>query len=162
MASPESVPVETKSFKEKYLDLQHIAREVLILHRRNQSLGPFAVQDGFLFAQGTLTLLALERFLRAILQDASDGDKFRSLLTRAFDSGLLEPPFEDRTIAIQRICDFRNALAHGNFGQAARAAGARSVREYLDTRFAAEARHMLEVVDKLMAQIDPATGLRRT
>ena len=64
-------------------------------------------------------------------------------------------------MGIERLCDFRNALAHGNFAQAARAAGVQSVREYLDTWFAGEAQYMLEVVDKLMTQIDPDTGRRK-
>ena len=153
------------AFKEQYQDLQEILREMRLLRSHNLTFRAGDSQEKILlFAEACVVLLALERFLRVILQKkATEQDTLPNLLEKATSRriGLLTLPGEERSELIRQVKDVRNTTLHGGFEQAARDAGCGGVAEYFQTQFASEVETMTELLGRLMAQIDPDTGLRR-
>lgn len=163
------------TFKDRYHDLQEIVRELTKIRTHNLKFKDGNPQDDlFLFAEASLCLLALERFLRILPSlAATDIDTLRTLLERATsrDAGLLnfvditsEQVVRDearRQRIIGEIADMRNTLQHGNYEQAAKQAGLGSPNQYFKTQFASEIENLYQIVDRLFAQIDPDTGARR-
>lgn len=154
------------TFKDRYLDLQHLVRELQVLRQHNLQFKEGDPQDGLLLsAEAALVLLVLERFIRAVLGgETTDRDTLHSLLQKATSKKrgpLLILLWDDQQDGIRRICAVRNTLLHGNYEQAAREAGCATVADYFKTQFAGEIEAMYKVVDDLFKQIDPETGRRR-
>jgi hypothetical protein len=125
MAELEGSETSGTSFKERFPDLQHVVRELLVLRKHNLKFKAGDPQGNLLLmAEALVTLLALERFLRVILTPAraTDSDTLYHLLEKAFAHRLLDVPGDDRALVIHQLKEVRNTLMHGNFEQAARGA----------------------------------------
>jgi hypothetical protein len=108
-----------------------------------------------------MVLLSLERFLRILPGvEATDSDTLPGLLEKATSESrqVLKLPAEDRKDAIRRIKDVRNTIMHGNFEQATRQAGLKSVEEYFKTQFAPEVEALYQIANGLVDQISIETG----
>jgi hypothetical protein len=117
----------------------------------------------FFFAEGTVVLLALERFLRMILGTAAtDRDTLPALLKKATSAPLnliVLPGRLDTQETIKRIKEVRNTLAHGNYEQAARQSGLKTKEEYFKTgTYIAEVEGLFKVLNRIIKQIDAGTG----
>lgn len=149
-------------FKDRYRDFQHIVRELFILREHNKSFKPDDPQDRLLlFAEASVVLLAIERFLRILPGvEAVDDNTLHSLLEKATSQSrkILHLSAKDRNDAITRIGKVRNTILHGNFEQAASQAGLKTVEEYFQKHFASEIEALFEILDSLVKQIDPETG----
>jgi hypothetical protein len=155
------------TFKEQHEELQHIVRELVLVRTHNLNFKAGEPQQNLLhFAEGLLVLLALERFLRAILgTKADDKHTLPSLLemaTSAKRNLLTLPGTWTREQAIEAITEVRNTLMHGNYEQAAKGAGSPDVRGYFKSgQYISEVEALFKLLDQLMQQIDPATGKPR-
>ncbi len=150
------------TFKDDHLDLQHLVREYVLLRQHNLQFKRGHPQDQILlFAEAAVILMALERFVRAILgADATEHDTLYTLLQKAVSRNLIRLPWDDQEEGIRKLKDVRNTILHGNFEQAAAQAGCTSVAEYFDTQFTAEIQRLGEIAEHLFGQIDPSTGVR--
>ena len=147
------------SFKDRHPEIQHLVRELHLLRGNNLKFKDGDPQDGLLmFAEAAIVHLLLERFVRAILNDAKDTESLYNLLQRAVSRGLIRLPWEDQQDGIRKIVSVRNAMLHGNYEQAAQNAGCATVVEYFRTQATPEGERMYQVVDYLFKQIDPVTG----
>lgn len=146
-------------FKEKFKDLQHIVRELCLLRKHNKSFKEGDPQDTLLlFAEASLTILCLERFLRIIPEiKASEVDTLYNLLERALSKNILNLKTQDKEY-FKKIVNVRNSILHGNFEQCARDYNLSSVEEYFKTQFASEIETLFLITDDLFKQIDPNTG----
>lgn len=149
----------TTTFKERHPEIQHLVRELHMLRAHNLKFKDGDPQDTLLmFAEAALVLLVLERFVRALLDDAEESDSLYNLLQRAVSRRLLSLPWEDQEDGIRKVVAVRNAVLHGNYEQAARLAGCVTVADYFKTQFAPEVERMYMVVEHLFKQIDAETG----
>ena len=149
-------------FKENYKDLQHIVRELMLLREHNKSFKEGDSQERLLlFAEASLTILCLERFLR-ILPDvnATESDTLYNLLERAISKNVLMLKTEEKEY-FKKIVKVRNSILHGNFEQCAKESKLSSVEEYFKTYFASEIETLFNITNELFKQIDPNTGRRR-
>lgn len=148
------------TFRERYLDLQHLIRELMLVRSHNLQFKEGDPQDRMLlFAEGALVVIVLERFVRAVLGDeASETETLHNLLQKAVAKGLLRVPWDDQQDGIRRMCAIRNTILHGNYEQAARQAGCATVVDYFRQQLTPEVEKMFHIVDDLMKQIDSATG----
>lgn len=152
------------TFKDRHPELQHLVRELFVVRENNRRFKPGDAQQGLLlFAEGALVCLALERFLRAILESRPTGDAtLYNLLQMALKEKLLELPWRDQDDGIQRLKEVRNTWLHGNYEKAAANAGCASTTEYFRTQFASEVEMMFKIADNLVLQINLETGKRFT
>lgn len=149
-----------QSFRDRHGEIQELVRELAVVRQHNLAFKEGDPQDALLlFAEAALVLIALERFVRAVLgADATDRDTLPNLLEKAVARDLLRVPWDDQQDGIRRIKDVRNTLLHGNYEQAATQAGCSSTTEFFKTVFASEVEVTFKILDNLMSQIDPATG----
>lgn len=148
-------------FKENYKDLQHIVRELILLREHNKSFNEGDSQERLLlFAEASLTLLCLERFLR-ILPDvnAKENETLYPLLERAISKNILILNTEEKDY-FKKIVKVRNSILHGNFEQCAKESKLSSVEEYFKLYFASEIEALFNITNDLFKQIDPNTGKR--
>lgn len=144
-------------FKEKYRDFQELVREHSLLRKNNLANAENQSQL-LLFAEGTLIILMLERFLRMLpALKAQDSETLRPLFKRAVDEKILVISDQHRN----DMLDIRNTILHGNFEQAAKQAKVSSKEEYFKTQYASEIEKFYVALDRLVDQIDPETGLRK-
>jgi hypothetical protein len=157
------VTMTAEPFKDAHRELQELVRELVWLRNHNRQFQEGDPQDNLLlYAEGAIVLIVLERFVRIVLGDeAGEKDTLHTLLQKALSKGLLRVPWDDQQDGVQRICDVRNALLHGNYEQIARKSGCASVAEFFKTQFASLIQRMFEIVGGLMQQIDRATGKPR-
>lgn len=150
----------TETFRDRYLDLQHLIRELVLVRDHNRRFKEGEPQDEvLLFAEGALVVIVLERFVRAVLGDnAGPTETLHNLLQKAVAENLLRVPWDDQQDGIRRICSVRNTILHGNYEQAAKQAGCASVRDYFSQQFTPEVDKMFHIVDDMVKQIDPTTG----
>jgi hypothetical protein len=143
-------------------ELFELLREHALVRGHNRSF-----QDGepqgtlLMFAEASLCLLTLERFLRVVLgTEATDHDTLPNLLEKATSARLakLKLNADDRARAIKEIGHVRNTLLHGNYEQAAAAAGVGSVSEFFGKIFASEIEALHCITADLIEQVDPATA----
>lgn len=128
--------------------LEALQRELSFVRQHNRASG-----EPLPFAEAALLLMTLERFLRLLPGlNAADKETLPQLLQRAVAIGTLRLPGGDDGSVIDGIRKFRNALLHANHEQVSRGR-----RDYLGGEL--DKLHML--VEGLIAQVDPATGLRR-
>jgi hypothetical protein len=155
------------TFKEQHEELQHIIRELVCVRRHNQTFRTGDPQENLLhFAEGLLVLLALERFLRAILTpEANETHTLPNLLEMATSAKrklLTIPGSWTRAQAIAAITQVRNTLMHGNYEKAASGAGSPNVRGYFTSgTYISEVEQLFQFLDALVKQIDPVTGRPR-
>jgi|SRR5262249_38150651 len=155
------------TFKEQHEELQHIVRELVLVRKHNLVFKTGDPQHNLLhFAEGLLVLLALERFLRAVLgTKANDRHTLPNLLemaTSAKRNLLTIPGTWTREQAIKAVTEVRNTLMHGNYEQAAKGAGSPNVRGYFKSgQYISEVEALFQLLDQLMQQIDSATGKSR-
>ena len=84
------------TFKDQHPELQHLVREHRLLRANNLSVHEGDAQDRLLlFAEGAIVLMLLERFVRAVVTDATDTDTLFNLLERAVRRNLLRLPWDD-------------------------------------------------------------------
>lgn len=149
------------TFKDRNRELQELVRELRLLRNHNLSFKEGDAQDRLLFfAEASIVLVTLERFVRAVLGDAGESETLFNLLERAVSRKALTLPWDDQQDGIRKITAIRNTLLHGNYEQAAAAAGCSSVAQYFKTQFASEVERMYEIVDHLFKQINAETGQR--
>lgn len=153
------------TFRDEQRELQELVRELFLLRDHNLRVArQGSDRELLLFAEGSLVLLVLERFLRVILKgEAHDHMTLQNLLEISTSErvGLLVLPARDRADAIRRITSVRNTLQHANYEQAAREAGCSSAADYFrSSQFIGEIERLFELVDHLFRQIDPSTGRR--
>ncbi len=154
------------TFREQYPEFARLVKELILLREHNRR--PLIRQDHqfFLFAEGALVLIALERFLRMILQgEATDKDTLPNLLEKATSERLdlfqFTPP-ESREQSIREIKDVRNTILHGNYEQAARQTGCATTEEYFSTQFPSELEALFKLGDEIVKHIDPESGKPRS
>lgn len=159
-------------FKDRFLETQHLARELELIRRHNLGIKPGQSQELLLLYAGcSLCLVTLERFLRIIpALKAQDTETLPNLLQRATRAGaplidLIDPATGhpgDRATLIKKVVAMRNAIQHGNYEQAAKLAGFDDVRSYFGASgFARDIEWLYQFTDGIVAQIDPATGETR-
>lgn len=112
-----------------------------------------------MFAEASLVLVVLERFLRIVVTDSTERHTLPNLLEMATSRrrGLLRLPGSPEIIRT-RVSSIRNTLLHGNYEQAMERAGCSTVAEYFKTAFAREIEEIYQFTDMLMRQIDPDSG----
>jgi hypothetical protein len=158
----EAVTGEPRSFKERHRELQYLVRALMLVNRHNLRFKQGDSQDELLlFAEASLALVSLERFVRIVVPNATERDTLHNLLQKAVSQRLLRLPYADEQAAITAIGRVRNTLLHGNYEQAASNLGLASSDEYFGQSFASDIHAVEQVLDNLMAQIDPETGLPR-
>jgi hypothetical protein len=147
------------TFKDENRALQELARELSTLRAYNKAK---AAKKDFshllMFAEGALTCLTLEHFVRVVVAQALDGANLFSLLEFAVARGLIQLPWADQKEGIKKVCAVRNTLLHGNFKQAAQEAKCASIQEYFQNQYAGEVEQMFNIADHVMKQIDISTG----
>ena len=147
------------TFKDRHPEIQHLVREHKRLRDHNLRFNEGGSEEHMLlFAEGALIVLLFERFIRAVLGDATDRETFRPLLGRAVSRKLVSLPWLNQMEGIEKVSAIRNTLLHGNYEQAAQQSGCSSVSEYFGTQYASEIEAMCKIVDHIFKQIDPATG----
>jgi hypothetical protein len=154
---------DPQSFKNRNRELQELVREWHVVREHNLQFKEGDSQHNLLmFAEGALLLVALERFLRCVLGvNASDQDTLPNLLEKAMSKrlALIKPPGGDKQGLIKAVTNFRNALLHGNFEQAAKWSGHASAIEYFRKSYASELETAYRIANAIIRQIDPNTGL---
>lgn len=112
------------------------------------------------FAEASVTLLALERFLRIILKSKTlDGNTLYNLMEQANKHGYFKSlKIKDIQLLIKEITDVRNAILHGNFEQAAVESASEDVETYFKTKFIAEVEHIYQFLETLVSGIDTESG----
>jgi hypothetical protein len=155
-------PPESKWFRSRYRDMSELLREWELLRTHNLTFKEGDPQDKYLiFAEGLVAIVALERFVRAVVgSDATDRDTLDALLRKATagKTPLLRLPWEDQDEGRKRICAVRNMILHGNFEQAAREEGLASKEEFFKKKFAGTVEGMGKILENLLDQIDVRTG----
>ncbi len=148
------------TFKDQNPELQNLARELWLVRDHNLKFKKGDPQDGLLlFAEGTLCLLALERFLRILPGlNATERETLPKLLKKATHESQPLLRIADRDATIKRVVDLRNAMLHGNYEQAARLAGAASSADYFGTRYSSDVEWLYQFTHGVMAQIVTLTG----
>jgi hypothetical protein len=154
------------TFKQQHEELQHIVRELLLVRGHNLAIKQGDPQGKLLhFAEGLLTLLALERFLRAILGPDAKDQTLPNLLKMATSAKrklLSIPGTWTRDQAINAITEVRNTLMHGDYERAATGAQSRDMRSYFSTgKYISEVEILFKLLDEFTKQIDPDTGSPR-
>jgi hypothetical protein len=153
------------TFKDQFEDFQRMALELKRLRDHNVSFNADSYEL-FFFAEGTLVLLALERFLRMILgAHASEKDTLQNLLESATSRKLdliILPGRLNREETIRRIVRVRNALMHGNYEQAAKGVGLPSKDDYFRSgAYITDVNILYKITHRIVAQIDHGTGQPR-
>lgn len=153
------------TFKDRFEEFQRLALELKRIRDHNMSFTGDSYEL-FFMAEGALTLLALERFLRMILgQDANERDTLQPLLEKATSKSrdlILIPGGLDRHDAIRRIVAVRNVLMHGNYEQAAAKAGLPTKDDYFrSSQYIKDVNILYKIANRIVAQIDHDTGLPR-
>lgn len=141
-------------FKSRNLVMQHLVRELLLLREHNQRFRESDPQDNLLlFAEGAVTLLVLEHFLRIVVPGGKGS--LPDLLQQAVSEELL------RVENVKKICktigSIRGALAHGNYQSRAQQLKM-DVATYFRERFAKEIEEIYTFTDYLTRQIHTLTG----
>jgi hypothetical protein len=155
------------TFKDQHEELQHIVRELVLVRKHNLQFKAGDPQQNLLhFAEGLLVLLALERFLRAILAtEANEKHTLQNLLEMATSAQrklVTIPGTWTREEAIKAITQVRNTLMHGNYEQAAKGAGSPNIRGYFKSgQYISEVEALFQLLDQLMQQMDSVTGRPR-
>jgi hypothetical protein len=152
------------TFKEQYQDFQRIALEIKRLRDHNVSF-PGDSSDLFFFAEGTMVLLGIERFLRMILgADARQEHTLHNLLEMVTSSKrnlIVLPGGLQRDAMIRAIVKVRNVIMHGNYEQAAKESGLASKDDYFrSSRYIKDVELLYRLLNRMAAQIDPDTGRR--
>jgi len=151
----------TQTFREQNRDFSELLRELMLLRDHNLQFTKDLPQNRLLlFAEAAIVCVALERFLRMLLDGkASDSDTLEDLLKMAVEDKLIELPFDDQTAAARSIAKVRNTLMHGNYMQAARQLNLKTKEEYFRGPFIVEIEQLEKILEDLCKQIDPITGL---
>lgn len=159
----------TKSFKERYVDFQHMVQELLNIRNNNLSntldlvdikiIPPNLKDPPILFSEVSLIFASLERFLRMVLNDkANEKDTLYNLLEKAISMNFIHLIWENQNDGIRWICNVRNAFLHGNFEQLAQNSGHFVILDYFQKTFARQIEIMYHIVDDIIGQIDLETG----
>jgi|GEM_PF-1018768 len=150
------------TFKDKHREFQYIVLELNRIRNHNMSFTE-GNRDLLHFAEGTLVLLALERFMRMILDnEATDKDTLPTLLQKATSERvdpIQLPGGWSKQDAIQAIAKVRNSLLHGNYEQAAQQSGLSSKEDYFrGSRYISEVEILFRILCRIIKQIDRDTG----
>lgn len=154
------------TFQDNHKDFAELVRELQLLRAHNKTFGAGAEQSKLLqFAEGALTLITLERFLRILpsvkaKKDDSLGDlldKLKANVPGIFDS--ITSDFEKTKKAVK---DLRNCILHGLFEKAAKQAKKKSKEEYFRTVYISEIEQIYKFTDEIAKKFDPATGKPKT
>lgn len=153
------------SFKDRFRDFQRIVWELKRLRDHNTSFKQDSLEL-FFFAEGTMVLLALERFMRIILgTEAKEKDTLPNLLEKATSAklNLIQLPGTlSREETIRRLTKVRNTLMHGNYEQAATQGGLPTKDAYFgSSMYIADVEALYKIVNRIVKQIDPQTGQPR-
>ena len=143
-------------FKDQFKEFQHIVRELTHIRESNLKIKEGEPQNNlYLFAEASLVLLALERFLRImpILKSKPD-DTFRKLLQKIHKKNITPLINEDSIIL---ICDIRNAITHGIFEKRAKKLNY-SKDQYFKIYFIKDIEFIYQILDKIVNKINPTTG----
>jgi hypothetical protein len=151
------------TFREENLALQHLVRELVLIRDHNLQFKEGNSQKHLLlFAESALANIVLEHFVRLVVGNQAPPDAtLFTLLEIAVSKKLLMLPWDSQADGIRKLCNVRNTTLHGNYAQAAKDAGCASVLEFFRTQATSETENVFRVVDYLMKQIDPETGLPR-
>jgi hypothetical protein len=152
------VPMPNATFKERSLVLGEIDRELALLRSHNAKFKKGDAQrDMLMFAEAALTSLRMEHFLRVLLGAKATGTLY-NLLQLVVQEGLKLDVKNVDDEGIKEIVNVRNTLLHGNYVQAAAAENV-TVAEYFSSgKFGSNIRHMREITDHMVRQVDPETG----
>lgn len=143
------------TFKELNRVMQELVREQKVLREHNMAQDPKDQSRLLLMAEGAVTLLVLEHFLRIIHPSPRDSDSLPALLQQVVDARVVE--VADAKAHAKTLGMIRGALQHGNFTQRARQLGL-TVEAYFGDRFAKEIEELYHFTDYLARQIDTRTG----
>ena len=148
--------MEKSSFKEKNRAFQEIVREITIIrewtkHNENDQ------RMLLLLAEGSLTLVAFEHFLRAFLDEYSDSYTLYNLLQKSILKGIQLNAIDNEK-AIKILTEVRNSIIHGNFEKAAQINGCDSVGEYFSKFYIAEIEFMHQLLNNIVEQVNIETG----
>lgn len=152
-----------KTFKDENQALVEMVREWNLVRSHNMKFkAGDDLSTAMLFAEAGLICMICEHFIRMVVEKSypgqSNGMQLRGLLDFAVARNMFKLPFKNAEKGKQAICDYRNALLHGNHAQLARQMGCASVAEYFRDNYAAELEVMNKTVGFIMEQIDVTTG----
>jgi hypothetical protein len=153
------------SFKEQFREFQRIALELKRIRSHNMTFKADSY-DMFFMAEGTLVVLALERFMRIILgADADERDTMQNLLEKALSPKrnlIALPGGLTREQMREQIVEVRNFLMHGNYEQAAKKAGLSSKDDFfMSSKYIKSVERLYRITNRICVQIDPETGKSR-
>jgi hypothetical protein len=138
----------------KHPDLRRLLEELVLLREHNKQFQrPHPTM--LLFAEASVSLVALERILRLAVPNAGQ-QTLHPLLTQGIKQRLFKLPWDDdkQEDAIRMVCNVRNTLQHGNYEQAAQQAN-KSFEDYFRHDFAGEVEAIGRLVFNLVEQLDP-------
>ncbi len=147
-------------FKDQFKDFGELAREHKQLRTHNRGFKEGDQQNTMLmFAEGALILIMLERFLR-ILPDveATERDTLFNLLEKAISRQILE--IAEKDYFIKQLTIVRNTILHGNYEQAAKQSGQKTIEDYFRNVYPTEIETLYTITNRIVSQIDPNTGRR--
>ena len=152
------------TFMEQHREMQELAREWNIVRQHNlRCAAENTLGNLLLMAEGLLVITSFERFFRIIVPNAQDHDTLYNLMQRAVALGLVTMPHDSPQEAIRQITSVRNQILHANYEQAARESGQTSVVEYFgSSKYPGTVEGLTRILNNIIAQIDPATGLPYT
>ena len=143
--------------------LLEVLRELMIVRGHNRTFRTGESQATYLLiAEGSLVLVAFERFLRVVLGgEATDKDTLPNLLEKATSARLhlLTINADDRRVAIQQLTDARNTIQHANYEQAAKQEKLASVAEYFGKALAGEVEKLGQILTDLIEQVDAKVAM---
>jgi len=110
-----------------------------------------------LLAEGSLTLIALERFLRMFLNNYSSNNTLYNLLELSIKNGITINAIENKK-AIKSLTNIRNTIMHANYEQAIADIPYETVEEYFKYEYIAEIEFIYNLLNNIVKQVDINTG----
>jgi hypothetical protein len=159
---------QSPSFRELHPDFEELLCEIDCVRAHNFLIEQALSQDHpLIVAEGTLILLAFERFLGIVLGERVTGsDTLHNLLEKAASGNAPFLPRDDRTdLLIKLLTTVRNVTLHGNFEQGAAtythkfpertSMPERTVAAFLRTSFGRDTAMIYGYLLAVVARLDP-------
>lgn len=135
---------------------QEMIRELTILRDMNIK-NKYKQGKLLLLAEGSLTVIALEHFLRIFLNEFNPSSTLYNLLQQAIKRGI-KLGAKENAVAVKIISNIRNSILHGNYVQAVNEIGLKNIEEYFLKEYIAEVESLYNILEEIVEQVDRDTG----
>lgn len=135
---------------------QEMIRELTILRDMNIK-NRYEQGKLLLLAEGSLTVIALEHFLRIFLNEFNPSSTLYNLLQQAIKRGI-KLGAKENAVAVKIISNIRNSILHGNYVQAVNEIGLKNIEEYFLKEYIAEVESLYNILEEIVEQVDRDTG----